>query len=86
MPTINQLVRKPRVQQYRRPKHPALHGCPQKKGVCLQALQDVELVFPGILVEGSEQFGQVIEVSDPKTEVGIVNNRNGEGFEPIGPA
>src|SRR5947209_15699660 len=36
MPTINQLVRKPREQQYRRPKHPALHGCPQKKGVCLQ--------------------------------------------------
>jgi small subunit ribosomal protein S12 len=36
MPTINQLVRKPRVQQYRRPKHPALHGCPQRKGVCLQ--------------------------------------------------
>src|SRR3982074_1712672 len=36
MPTINQLVRKPRVQQYRRPKHPARHGCPQKRGVCLQ--------------------------------------------------
>ena len=36
MPTINQLVRKPRVQQKSRPKHPALHGCPQKKGVCLQ--------------------------------------------------
>ena len=36
MPTINQLVRKPRTQQYRRPKHPALHGCPQKRGVCLQ--------------------------------------------------
>ena len=36
MPTINQLVRKARVQQYRRPKHPALLGCPQKKGVCLQ--------------------------------------------------
>ena len=36
MPTINQLVRKPRVQQHSRPKHPALHGCPQKKGVCLQ--------------------------------------------------
>ena len=36
MPTINQLVRKPRVQQYRRPKHPALHSCPQKRGVCLQ--------------------------------------------------
>ena len=36
MPTINQLVRKARTQQYRRPKHPALLGCPQKKGVCLQ--------------------------------------------------
>ena len=36
MPTINQLVRKPRVVQTSRPKHPALHGCPQKKGVCLQ--------------------------------------------------
>ena len=23
-------------QQYRRPKHPAMQGCPQKKGVCLQ--------------------------------------------------
>src|SRR6202521_3202455 len=36
MPTINQLVRKPRRQQYRKPKHPALHACPQKRGVCLQ--------------------------------------------------
>jgi small subunit ribosomal protein S12 len=36
MPTINQLVRKPRVAQHRRPKHPALQACPQKKGVCLQ--------------------------------------------------
>ena len=36
MPTINQLVRKPRVVQKSKPKHPALHGCPQKKGVCLQ--------------------------------------------------
>ena len=36
MPTINQLVKKPRVPQFRRPKHPAMQGCPQKKGVCLQ--------------------------------------------------
>src|SRR5919201_2460779 len=36
MPTINQLVRRPRRQQYRKPKHPALQGCPQKRGVCLQ--------------------------------------------------
>ena len=36
MPTINQLVRKPRVPQKSRPKHPAVQGCPQKRGVCLQ--------------------------------------------------
>ena len=36
MPTINQLVRKARAVQHSRPKHPALHGCPQKRGVCLQ--------------------------------------------------
>ena len=36
MPTVNQLVRKPRRQQYRKVKHPALHSCPQKRGVCLQ--------------------------------------------------
>src|SRR5438445_1339777 len=36
MPTINQLVRQARVPQRSRPKHPAMQGCPQKKGVCLQ--------------------------------------------------
>jgi small subunit ribosomal protein S12 len=36
MPTINQLVRKARAQQYRRPRHPAMAGCPQKRGVCTQ--------------------------------------------------
>jgi small subunit ribosomal protein S12 len=36
MPTINQLIKKPRKVQRSRPKHPALHGCPQKRGVCLQ--------------------------------------------------
>src|SRR5215216_4391457 len=35
MPTINQLVRKPRKQQYSRTKTPVLEGCPQKRGVCL---------------------------------------------------
>jgi small subunit ribosomal protein S12 len=34
MPTINQLVRKPRVKRIRRNKSPALQGCPQKRGVC----------------------------------------------------
>ena len=36
MPTINQLVRKPRRQQYSRTKSPVLDSCPQKRGVCLQ--------------------------------------------------
>lgn len=36
MPTINQLIRKPRVVQKRRTKSPVLDSCPQKRGVCLQ--------------------------------------------------
>jgi len=36
MPTINQLVKKVRIVQTRKPKHPAMTGCPQKRGVCLQ--------------------------------------------------
>jgi small subunit ribosomal protein S12 len=35
MPTINQLTKKPRVPQFSRAKHPAMQGCPQKRGVCL---------------------------------------------------
>jgi small subunit ribosomal protein S12 len=34
MPTINQLVRKPRVRQRKRSDAPAMAGCPQKRGVC----------------------------------------------------
>jgi len=36
MPTVNQLIRKPRVVQKNKPKYPALDACPQKRGVCLQ--------------------------------------------------
>lgn len=36
MPTINQLIRKPRKQQSSKSKSPVLEGCPQKRGVCLQ--------------------------------------------------
>lgn len=36
MPTINQLVRKPRKKVEKKSKVPALDGCPQKRGVCLQ--------------------------------------------------
>ncbi len=34
MPTINQLVRKPRKAPVSRNKVPALDACPQKRGVC----------------------------------------------------
>ncbi len=34
MPTINQLIRKPRERQVAHNKVPAMQGCPQKRGVC----------------------------------------------------
>jgi small subunit ribosomal protein S12 len=34
MPTVNQLVRKPRQKPVARNKVPAMTGCPQKRGVC----------------------------------------------------
>jgi small subunit ribosomal protein S12 len=34
MPTINQLIRKPRQRPITRNKVPALEACPQKRGVC----------------------------------------------------
>ena len=34
MPTISQLIRKPRLAQTSRKKTPALQECPQKRGVC----------------------------------------------------
>jgi small subunit ribosomal protein S12 len=36
MPTIQQLIRKSRVQKARKSKSPALDACPQKRGVCVQ--------------------------------------------------
>lgn len=34
MPTINQLIKRERVQQKSKGKSPALASCPQKRGVC----------------------------------------------------
>ncbi len=36
MPTINQLVRLGRKAKARKSKSPALKGCPQRRGVCVQ--------------------------------------------------
>jgi len=37
MPTINQLIRKPRAKVVTKSKVPALESCPQKRGVCTRA-------------------------------------------------
>lgn len=34
MPTINQLIRKPRMRKAKRNKVPAMGKCPQRRGVC----------------------------------------------------
>ena len=34
MPTINQLVKKPRIRDFEKSKSPALESCPQRRGVC----------------------------------------------------
>ena len=36
MPTINQLVRKGRLQARKKVKTPALQSCPQRRGVCVR--------------------------------------------------
>lgn len=36
MPTIVQLIRKGRILQKKKSKSPALKGCPQRRGVCVQ--------------------------------------------------
>ncbi len=40
MPTVNQLIRKPRQDKPSRNKVPALKGCPQRRGVCTRVLYD----------------------------------------------
>ncbi len=34
MPTINQLVKKPRIKEFEKSKSPALESSPQRRGVC----------------------------------------------------
>jgi small subunit ribosomal protein S12 len=38
MPTINQLIRKGRKAQKKSTKSPALHSCPQRRGVCTRVM------------------------------------------------
>ena len=43
MPTINQLVRKPRERAIEKSKSPALNNCPQKRGVCTRVLSLIHI-------------------------------------------
>lgn len=36
MPTINQLIKQPRIEKTKKIKNPALNRCPQRKGICLK--------------------------------------------------
>ena len=42
MPTINQLVRKPRQKVVTKSKVPALESCPQKRGVCTRVYNNAK--------------------------------------------
>lgn len=42
MPTVNQLIRKPRIAPVKRNKVPALQANPQKRGVCTRVYDDPE--------------------------------------------
>ena len=41
MPTINQLLRKPRKPQVKRNKVPAMEACPQKEGYAQESIQQL---------------------------------------------
>jgi small subunit ribosomal protein S12 len=51
MPTINQLIKKPRVSVRYKSKSPALANCPQRRGVRTRhTLRNAELGFFGVVV------------------------------------
>ncbi len=85
MPTINQLVRKGRQKARYKSKSPALMGCPQRRGVCLQvktmtpkkpnsALRKIARVR---LTNGAEIWGYIGGVGHNLQEHSIVLVRGG---------
>ena len=85
MPTINQLVRKPRSPIGKRNKVPALQACPQKRGVCTQvktvtpkkpnsALRKVARIR---LTNGFEVFGYIPGEGHNLQEHSVVMIRGG---------
>jgi small subunit ribosomal protein S12 len=85
MPTISQLVRKPRQKQVSKTKTPALRGAPQKRGVCTRvytttpkkpnsALRKVARVR---LVNGMEVTAYIPGISHNLQEHSVVLIRGG---------
>ena len=85
MPTVNQLIRKPRQDKPSRNKVPALKGCPQRRGVCTRvytttpkkpnsALRKVARVK---LTSGIEVTGYIPGVGHNLQEHSIVMVRGG---------
>jgi small subunit ribosomal protein S12 len=48
MPTINQLIRKPRSVPSYRNKVPAMQSCPQKRGVCTRVYTNTKEAELGV--------------------------------------
>jgi small subunit ribosomal protein S12 len=85
MPTINQLVKKGRTAVRYKSKSPALHNCPQRRGVCIivktmtpkkpnSALRKVARVR---LTNGEEVWGYIPGVGHNLQEHSIVLVRGG---------
>ncbi len=85
MPTINQLIRKPRKKPATRNKVPALESCPQKRGVCTRvftttpkkpnsALRKVARIR---LTNGFEVTGYIPGVGHNLQEHSVVTIRGG---------
>ena len=72
MPTINQLIRKPRQPKPVRNKVPALQGCPQRRGVCTR-------VYTTTPKKPNSALRKVAKVRLAKTGVEVVCYIPGEG-------
>ena len=52
MPTVNQLIRKPRTAPKAKTKTPALRGAPQKRGVCTRVYTTTPKKHSVVLIRG----------------------------------
>ena len=87
MPTINQLIRKPRVQVKARKKVPALQQSPQKRGVCTRvytttpkkpnsALRKVAKVRLKVVENNANSFATVTQIKPKSVKIGHDSSTN----------